>query len=211
MVDVRIELTTNDPWSVGSAVCFLSRVELCNSALSDALRAVPNFAAGDWVWVYNTAATIRQGAKTDTGAKVLKAKLSLKWTGPCKALAVGPCTPADTPDCLPSGRKSPMFGSTLRHARRLSVQRCKLCVNPHDHDRHAEVFASGLPAGLTHYVLNNFSKKISAVRHSRGSFDSSSKTRSGEKITGHQAVRGRGGVIAAVTYARHFTGLSGSS
>ena len=30
--------------------------------------------------MYNTAATIRQGAKTDTDAKVLKAKLSLNWT-----------------------------------------------------------------------------------------------------------------------------------
>ena len=52
-----------------------------NSALSDALRPVPKFAVGDWVWVYNTAATIRQGAKTDTDAKVLKTKLSLNWTG----------------------------------------------------------------------------------------------------------------------------------
>ena len=43
--------------------------------------------------MYNTAATIRQGAKTDTDAKVPKAKLSLNWTGPYKVLAVGPCPP----------------------------------------------------------------------------------------------------------------------
>ena len=60
----------------------VSRVERRNSALSDTLRAVPKFAVGGGVWVYNTAATIRQGAETDTDAKVLKAKLSLHWTGP---------------------------------------------------------------------------------------------------------------------------------
>ena len=38
------------------------RAERRNSALSDALRAVPKFAVGGWVWVYNTVATIRQGA-----------------------------------------------------------------------------------------------------------------------------------------------------
>ena len=43
-----------------------SRVERRNSTLSEALRPVPKFAVGGWVWVYNTAATTRQGAKTDT-------------------------------------------------------------------------------------------------------------------------------------------------
>ena len=52
-------------------------MERRNSALADALRAVPKFTFGDCVWVYNTAATIRQGAKTDTDAKVFKAKVSL--------------------------------------------------------------------------------------------------------------------------------------
>ena len=76
----------------------VSRLERRNSALTDALRAVPKFAVGGWVWVYNTAAAIRQAAKTDTDAKFLKAKLSLNWTGPYKVLVVGPRTPADTPD-----------------------------------------------------------------------------------------------------------------
>ena len=49
--------------------------------VSHALRAVPKFAVGGWVCVYNTAATIRQGAKTDTDVEVLKAKLSFNWTG----------------------------------------------------------------------------------------------------------------------------------
>ena len=87
---------------------------------------------------YNTAATIRQGAKTDTDAKILKIELSLNWTGPYKVLAVGPCTPADTPDGSPLGAKlqylglpSDMPGADAR--RRVSVQRCKPCANPHDH------------------------------------------------------------------------------
>ena len=65
-------------------------MERRNSVLSDALRAVPKFAAGGWVRVYDTAATTCQGVKTDADAKVLKAKLSLNWTGPYKVLTVGP-------------------------------------------------------------------------------------------------------------------------
>ena len=86
----------------------------------------------------NTAATIRQGAKTDTDAKVLKVKLSLNWTGPYKVLAVGPCTPADTPEGSPLGTKllyldlpSGMPGADAH--RRVFVQRCKPCANPYDH------------------------------------------------------------------------------
>ena len=74
----------------------VSRVERRNSALSDALRPVPKFAVSGWVWVCNTPFTVHQGSKTYTGAKALKAKLSLNWTGPYKVLAVGPCSPADT-------------------------------------------------------------------------------------------------------------------
>ena len=114
--------------------------------------------------MYNTAATIRQGAKTATDAKVLKAKLSLNWTGPYKALAVGSCTPADTPDGSPVGNKllvldlhsdmpGDMPGSDAR--RHVSVQRCRPCANPHDHGDMPRY----LPAGLTQYLLNNFSKK----------------------------------------------------
>ena len=79
------------------------RVDRRNSALYDALCPVLKFAVGGWVWVYNTAATIRQNAKTDTDAKFFKAKLSFNWTGAYKVLAVGPCTPADTPDGSPLG------------------------------------------------------------------------------------------------------------
>ena len=64
----------------------IARVERRNSALSDGLKQLPTYAIGGWVWVYNTAATVRQGAKAGTDAKVLKAKLSLNWTGPFKIL-----------------------------------------------------------------------------------------------------------------------------
>ena len=55
----------------------VSRANLRNSALTDALRPAPNFAVGSWAWVYNSASTIRQGVKANTDAKVLKAKLAL--------------------------------------------------------------------------------------------------------------------------------------
>ena len=110
--------------------------------------------------MYNTVATVLQGAKTDKGAKVLKAKLSLNWTGPYKILAFGPCAPADTPDGSPLGDKllyldlpSDMPGADARQ--RVSVQRCKPCANPHDRGDMPKY----LPAGLTQYVLNNFSTK----------------------------------------------------
>ena len=87
------------------------------------------------MWVYDTAATIRQGTKTDTDAKVVRAKLLPNWTGPYKIVAVGPCNPADTPDGSPLGVKllyfdlpSDMPGADVR--RRVSVQHCKPCANP---------------------------------------------------------------------------------
>ena len=121
-----------------------------NSALADALRAVAKFAVEGWIWVYNTAVTIRLGAKTDTDAKILNAKLSLNRTDPYKILAVGPWTAADTPDGSPLGSKllyldlpSDMPGADAR--RRASVHGCKACANPHDHGD----LPKHLPGGLT--------------------------------------------------------------
>ena len=105
-----------------------SYVQRRNSALFNSLHAVPKFTVGGWMWVTNTATTIYLGAKTDSDAKVLKAKLSLSWTCPYKFLAVGPCTPADTLDGFPVGAKllhlslpSDMPGGDAR--RRVSIQR----------------------------------------------------------------------------------------
>ena len=130
------------------------RVNRKNSALADALRPAPNFAVGGWAWVYNSAFTNRQGVRANTDAKVLKAKLTLNWTGPYKVLAVGPCSAAETPDGSPLGKNllyldlpSDLPDSDAR--RHVAIERCKLCANPHD--------SGGLLAGLKQYVLNNFS------------------------------------------------------
>ena len=137
----------------------VSRVNRRNSALPDALRPAPNFATGGWARVYNSASTIRQGVKANTDAKVLKAKLALNWTGPYKILAVGPCFAAETPDGSPLGRNllyldlpSDLPGSDAR--RRVAIERCKPCVNLDD----SGDMPKYLPAGLTQYVLNDFSK-----------------------------------------------------
>ena len=93
--------------------------------------------------------------------------------------------------------------------RRVSVQRCKHCANPHDHGDMPKY----LQAGLTQYVLNNFSKKSPPyhVTHKttfRLLFRDSKWRRSPD--TNHRFVveaRGRGGVIA-VMYETHWMGLS---
>ena len=110
--------------------------------------------------MYNSASTIRQGVKANTDAKVLKAELALNWTVPYKILAVGPCSDAETPDVLPLGSNllyldlpSDLPGSDT--CRCVAIERCKPCANPHDNGDMPKY----LPAGLTQYVLNNFSKK----------------------------------------------------
>ena len=130
------------------------------SALTDALRPVPNFTEGGWAWVYNSVFTIRQGVKANTDANTLQAKLALNWTGPYKVLAIGPCFSADTTDGSPLGDNllyldipSELPGSNAR--RRVAIKRCKPCGNPHDSNDRPKY----LQVGLTQYVLNNDSKK----------------------------------------------------
>ncbi|CAB1116000.1 unnamed protein product [Ectocarpus sp. CCAP 1310/34] len=71
----------------------------------DAVHKLPQFTVGGWAWVYNTAATIRQGVQKDMDQMVLKAKFALSWTGPYKVLAVGPASADATPDGRPLARK----------------------------------------------------------------------------------------------------------
>ena len=134
-------------------------VERQNSALSDALRQVPDFVVGNWVWLYDMASTVRQGAKAGTDAKVLNTKFALNWTGPCKIFAVGPRPSSDTPDDSPRGDRLLYFGlpTDMPGAdahRRVSVERCKPCTNPHDRGDMPKY----LPDGLTPYVLYIFTK-----------------------------------------------------
>ena len=87
--------------------------------------------------MYNSASTIRQGVKAKTDAKVREAKLALSWTAPYEIVTVGPCSAAETPDGWPLESNllylalpSDLPGSDAR--RRVAIERCKPCTNPHD-------------------------------------------------------------------------------
>lgn len=62
-------------------------MERRNSSLEAGLRKAPIYAVGQSVWVYIAFATIHQRTEKDTDDRVLKAKLSLNWTGPYTILA----------------------------------------------------------------------------------------------------------------------------
>ena len=185
----------------------VSRVNRRNSALADALRPAPNFATGGRAWVYSSAFTMRQGVNANT-AKVLKAKLALNWTGPYKILAVGSCSDAETPDGSLLGSNllclelpSDLPGSDAR--RRVSIERCKPCANPHD----SGDMPKNLQEGLTQYVLNIFFKKSPPHHVTQDDVSTPLQQLEVEQITGHQSVRGRGGVIA-ILYKTYWAGLS---
>ena len=123
--------------------------------------------------------------------------------GPLQSPRGGPCSSADTPDGSPVGAKllyldlpSDMPGADAR--RRVSVQRCKPCANPPDRGDMPKYF----PVGLTQYMLNNFSKKFPPHHVTQDDVSTTLQRLEEEKITGHQSVRGRGGVTA-VMYETH--------
>ena len=118
---------------------------------------------------------------------MLKAKLALKWTGPYKVLTVGPCSSAKTPDGSPLGDNllcldlpSDLPGLDAR--RRVAIERCKPCANPHD--------SSDMPkypsAGLTEYVLNSFSKKSPPYRVTQADVSAPIQRLEVETTPGHQ-------------------------
>ena len=138
----------------------VSRVNHRDSALTDALHPVSQFAVGGWAWVFNSAFTIHQRMKANTGVKVPKANPALNWTYPYKVLAIGPCSSADTLDGPPLGDNllyldlpSNLPRSDAR--RRVAIERYMPCANLHD----SNDMPKYLPPGLTQYVLNNFSNK----------------------------------------------------
>lgn len=94
---------------------------------------------------------------------------------------------------------SDMPGADAR--RRVAVERCKPCTNPHDTDDMPRF----LPAGLTPYDLSNHSIK-SPPYHVTGDDVIPAQRMDVDKITGHQCVRGRGGVVA-VKYERDWKDL----
>ena len=127
--------------------------------------------------------------------------------GPYKVL-FDPCSSADTPDGAPLGAKllyldvpSDRPGGDAR--RRVPVPPCKLCANPHDRGDMPKYS----PAGLTQYALNNFSKKSPSYDVIQDDVSTPLQRLESEKITRHQSVQGRGGVIA-VMYKTHWIGLS---
>ena len=126
-------------------------------------------------------------------------KLVLNWTGPYKILVVGPCTAAETPDGSPLRSKllhldlpSDLIGSDVR--RPVIIERCKPCANPRD----SGDMPKYLPAGLTQYVLNKFSKKSPPYHVTQDDVSTPLQRLEVEQITGHQSVRGRGGAIAVL-------------
>ena len=181
----------------------VSRVNCRNSALADALHPTPKFAVAGWTWVYNSAFTIHQAGKANTDANVLTAKLTLNRTGPYKVLAVGPRSSEETPDGSPLGDNllyldlpSDLPGWDAR--RRVAIECCKLFANTHDSSDTSKY----LPAGLTQYVLNNCSKKSPPYHVTQDDVSAPRQRLDVAKITGHQSVRGRGGVIALL-YKTH--------
>ena len=130
--------------------------------------------------------------------------------GPYKALALGPCSSANTPDGSPLGDNllyldllSDLPSSDAR--RHVTIECFKPCANPHD----GNDMLKYLPAGLKkmQYVLNTFPKRSPPYHVTQDDVSVPLQRLEVEKITGHQSVRGRGGVIA-VLYKRHWVGLS---
>ena len=85
----------------------------------------------------------------------------------------------------------------------MAIERCKPCVNPHD----SSDTPKHLTAGLTQYVLNNFAKKSPPYHVTQDYVSAPLQQPDVERHTGHQSVRGRGGVTAVLLKA-HWAGLS---
>ena len=71
----------------------VSRLDLRNAPILDALRRSLSVTTSGWAWVYNTAATIRQGAKKDTDATVLKTSFPLTGLARSKSSPWAPLRP----------------------------------------------------------------------------------------------------------------------
>ena len=85
----------------------------------------------------------------------------------------------------------------------MAIERCKPCADPHD----SGDMPKYLPAGLTQYVLDNFSNKSPPYHVTQDDVSTPLQRLEVNQSTGHQSVRGRGGV-SAVLYKAHWMGLS---
>ena len=154
--------------------------------------------------MYNSATTIHQGVKANTGGKVVEAKLALHWTGPYNVLAVGPSSSAEIPDGSPLGENFtyldlPSDRPGLDACRCVAIERCKSCADHHD----SSDMPTYLPAGLTQNMLDNIFQEFPSVpRHSRRRFGPPPTTR------GREDHRSRDEVASSRCYTRRIGGDS---
>lgn len=83
---------------VGELHALIVRLEGRNFALINTVLLLSIFKVGDEVWVYNTAATIRQEARKNTDDMIFKAKVASSWIGPLQVLSVGRTSASASPD-----------------------------------------------------------------------------------------------------------------
>ena len=170
-----------------------SHLQRRSAPIMAALSASPPFTVGGCAWVYNSASTIRQGGKKAT---------VLNWNWPLKIFAVGPAPASDTPDNHPLNDKLLFFDlpSDLpgRGSKpRVSVKRCKSCRSPED----TTDLPKYLPADLVS-VRTASAAKSPPYHVTPDNVSPPPERLEVEWITGHQLVRGRGGVVA-VLYETH--------
>ena len=135
-----------------------------NEKLNLIFRQRPNFAAGQWVWVYDDKSTISGGGKHVLKAPVdrssrksfaLVSKLAHCGTGPYRVLLVGP---GKAPDGDLVGRNLLLPDTSHEDLKRInasvSVHRCKRCYNPHEGERKPQF----LPWAMSLYVLKKYSE-----------------------------------------------------
>ena len=141
---------------------------------------------------------------------LFRANLSLNWTGRFKMLMVGHALAESAPDGRPLTAKLlyldlPNDMPGMNTACRVLVVRYKPCANPHD----ISDLPRFLPAGLTPYVLYNYTSKSTPYHATEDDVTSSFDPLEVEKITSHQSGRGRDAVIV-VLYETHWKGFLGA-
>ena len=127
--------------------------QAANEKSNSIFRQQPNFAAGQWVWVYDGMSTTSGAGKhvlkapADGSARksfALASKLAHCWTGPYKVLLVGP---GKAPDVDLVGRNLLLLDTIHEDSRRIytrvSVHRCKRCYNPHERESEDRNFCPG--------------------------------------------------------------------
>ena len=116
-----------------------------NEKLNSIFRQRRNFAAGQWVWVYDNKSTISGEGKhvmkapADRSSRksfALVSKLAHCGTGPYKVLLVGP---SKAPDSDLVERNLLLLDTSHEDSKRInacvSVRKCKRCYNPHEGER----------------------------------------------------------------------------